>query len=512
MAGRCARDARACSKRTRASRGRPAAPRALARPGGGVDKGAADSRKACDDVLLIDDEDAEPVYHTIIEPFRIKSVEPLALLTRADRRTLLREASYNLFKLPSDAVTLDFLTDSGTGAMSANQWAAMMRGDESYAGSPSFARFEAAVRNLFPFRHVLPTHQGRAAEKVLFSALGGKGKVVPNNTHFDTTRAHVEASGAEAIDLVETYGTSTVAPFKGNMDTGKLRALLEGPRGADVPCVMLTVTNNSAGGQPVSLENIRAVSEIARAHGKPLILDACRFAENAWFIKQREPGQRERAVADIVRDMASMCDGMTMSAKKDALVNIGGWLALNDDALAALCREQLILTEGYVTYGGLAGRDLEAIAVGLEEVVDEKYLEYRIQSIEYFGRALLAQGIPIVEPLGGHALYLDAARMLPHMPRDHLPGHSVACALFQEGGIRACEIGTLMFGDAAQHELVRMAVPRRMYTQSHIDYAIEVCERVGALARARRLPGYRIVDEPPSLRHFSASLAPRELS
>jgi len=462
-----------------------------------------------DSLLALEDENGEPIYATVIEPFRIKTVEPLYTYTRKQRKDFLRDADYNLFKLSSENVTLDFLTDSGTGAMSANQWGAMMIGDESYAGSPSFVRFEQAVKHLFPFKHVLPTHQGRAAEKVLFSALGGKGRVVPNNTHFDTTRAHVEASGAEALDLIVTFeSTSQKHPFKGNMDVDALRSLLEGPRGKDVPCVMLTVTNNSAGGQPVSLENMKLVSELAHAHGKPLIMDACRFAENAFFIQRREPGQRDRSIEDIVRDMASLCDGMTMSAKKDGLANIGGWLAINDDKLAASCREQLILTEGYTTYGGLAGRDLDAIAVGLQEVVQEPYLEYRIRTIDYFGKALIARGIPCVEPLGGHAIYLDASRMLPSMPREQLPGHSVACALYVEGGIRACEIGTLMFGGAAKNELVRMAIPRRMYTQSHVDYAIEVCERVAALARRGSLPGYEIVEQPPSLRHFSAKLRP----
>ena len=384
------------------------------------------------------------------EPFRIKSVEPLTMSTRAERARILATVGYNLFAVPSESVILDFLTDSGTGAMSIDQWSAMMRGDESYAGSPSFDRFEAAVKNLFPFKHVLPTHQGRAAENLLYTALGGAGKVVPNNTHFDTTRAHVEASGASALDLpIETARDDRSFPFKGNMDVDALEALLA-TAGHRVPCVVLTVTNNSAGGQPVSLANIRAVSEVARKHGKPLILDACRFAENAWFIKTREAGQERRSVPDIVREMASYCDGMTMSAKKDALVNIGGWLALDDDELAAACREQLILTEGFTSYGGLAGRDLEAIAVGLSEVVDETYLEYRIKSTAYFGSKLISLGIPVVEPLGGHAIYLDAERMLPLMEKELFPGHAVACALYVEGGVRACEIGTLMFGKAAK--------------------------------------------------------------
>lgn len=455
----------------------------------------------------VDTEDAEPSYRTVFEPFRIKQVEPIKRTTRAQRRDYLRRAKHNLFNLRSEDVMLDFLTDSGTGAMSTAQWAGLMVGDESYAGSPSFERFEAAVQHLFPFTHILPTHQGRAAEKILFGALGAEGKVIPNNTHFDTTRAHVEQTGAEAVDLVEEHDTSDVAPFKGNMDVAALRRLLES-RPGDVPCVIVTVTNNSSGGQPVSLANLRATSELCREHGVPLFLDACRFAENAYFIKTREAGNEGRSIEDITREMASLCDGMTMSAKKDALVNIGGWLALNDDALAERCKEQLILTEGFLTYGGLSGRDLEAIAAGLREVVDEDYLQYRVRSTQYLGYALLEEGIPVVQPLGAHAVYIDAGKLLLDMPRGEFPGHAVACALYEEGGIRACEIGTLMFGGAARTELVRLAIPRRMYTQSHIDYAAEVCARVGRLAREGRLPGYRITKEPPSLRHFSCELEP----
>lgn len=451
----------------------------------------------------------DPPYKTIIEPFRIKMVEPInTKLTRNDRLAVLKKAGYNLFNVPSQHVTLDFLTDSGTGAMSTEQWSGVMRGDESYAGSPSFDRFHAAITNLFPFKHVLPVHQGRAAEKILFSVLGGEGKMVINNTHFDTTRAHVEATGAQAVDLVYSYLTNEEHPFKGNLNTDALQYMLSDRDTPVVSCIMITVTNNSAGGQPVSLENMRKVSEIARRHDIPLILDGCRFAENAWFIQQREPGMRDTSIADIVREMAGLCDGMTMSAKKDTFANTGGWLALNDDKVAVACREQLILTEGFLTYGGLSGKDLEAIAVGLDEIIEPSYLEYRIRSTAFFGERLKAIGVPIVEPIGGHAVYIDAACMVPYIPSYEFPGHAIATALYIEGGIRACEIGTLMFGKEAEHELVRLAIPRRMYTQSHIEYAIEVCERVLSMAYSGELCGYQIVEEPASLRHFSCRLEP----
>jgi tryptophanase len=452
----------------------------------------------------------ERPFSTIIEPFRIHSVEPLRMITAAERREHLREASYNLFQLRAEHVLVDLLTDSGTGAMSRDQWAAIQHGDESYAGSPSFYLFEAAVRDLFPFRHVIPVHQGRAAEKILFSALGGPGKVVPNNTHFDTTRANVEFTGAAAVDLVVAEGRdpASLHPFKGNMDLTALESLLES-RGADVPCVMVTVTNNSGGGQPVSLENLRGVRDLCDRYGKPLFLDACRFAENAWFIHERELGQGERQVADIVREMAGLADGMTMSAKKDPMGNIGGWLAMNDDALAQECRNTLMLTEGFPTYGGLAGRDLEALAQGLKEVVDHDYLRYRIRSTAYLGEALVKAGIPVLQPTGGHAVYLDARAIAPHLDPLDYPGQAVAVALYEVGGIRSCEIGTVMFGRQpdgtevpAALDLVRLAIPRRTYTQSHVDYVIEVCERVGE--QAHELPAYRIVDEPPALRHFTA--------
>jgi len=453
-------------------------------------------------------------WRTIIEPFRIHSVEPIRLTTVEQRDAALRAAGYNLFNLHADDVLIDLLTDSGTGAMSRDQWAAVQHGDESYAGSPSWFAFLEAVSELFPFRHVIPTHQGRAAEKILFSVVGGPGKVVPNNTHFDTTRANVEATGAEALDLVIPEGRdpATIHPFKGNMDVAALDRLLA-ERGADVPVVFVTITNNSGGGQPVSLENLRAVRAVCDRHHVPLFLDACRFAENAWFIKLREPGQAERAIPDIVREMAGLADGMTMSAKKDGLANIGGWLALDDDGLAEQCRNLLILTEGFPTYGGLAGRDLEAIAQGLREVVVEDYLRYRIRSTEYLGEALDRAGVPLVKPYGGHAIYLDARALLPHIPPLEYPGQALAIALYREGGIRGCEIGTVMFGrhpDGAEApaamDLVRLAIPRRTYTQSQIDYVIEVAAYVAE--RAAELRGFRITHEPPQLRHFTAVFAP----
>ena len=451
---------------------------------------------------------------TIIEPFRIKVVEPIRLTTVEERRQLLVKAGYNLFAIHAEDVIIDLLTDSGTSAMSAEQWAAVMRGDESYAGSPSFYRFEAAVKTLMPFRHVIPTHQGRAAEAILFSIVGGKGRVIPSNTHFDTTRGNIEATGAEAVDLViaEAHVPDVPHPFKGNIDLARLERLLE--ESADrVPLVMLTVTNNAGGGQPVSLENIRATAAIAHRHGKPLFIDGCRFAENAWFIKSREPGQGKRPVSDIVRDMFAVADGMTMSAKKDAFANIGGWLALNDDTIAAEARNRLILTEGFPTYGGLAGRDLEAIAVGLEEIVDEQYLRYRVRTNEYVGEKLIALGVPIVRPVGGHAVFVDARRFLPHIPALQYPGQALAVALYEIGGIRACEIGTVMFGqkpdgteEAADMDLVRLAMPRRVYTQSHADYLVEVFEEV--VRRRDALRGLRIVSQPKRLRHFTARFEP----
>jgi tryptophanase len=454
-------------------------------------------------------------WKTIIEPHRIKSVEPIRMTTVEERDGHLREAGHNLFNLHAADVLIDLLTDSGTGAMSAEQWAGIQRGDESYAGSPSWYRFLASVQELFPFTHVIPTHQGRAAERILFSVVGGPGKVIPSNTHFDTTRANVEFTGAEAIDLVIEEGRhpSVIHPFKGNMDTDALEACIR-ERGAEhVPLVMMTVTNNSGGGQPVSMANLRAVRAVCDRHGIPLFLDACRFAENAWFVKQREDGYADAAIVDIVREMASLADGMTMSAKKDGIANIGGWLAMNDDAWADQARNLEILTEGFPTYGGLAGRDLEAIAQGLREVVHDDYLRYRIRSTAYLGEALVGAGIPCVQPIGGHAVYIDAGALLPHIPPLAYPGQSLAVALYREGGIRGCEIGSVMFGmhpdgreAPAAMELVRLAIPRRVYTQSHVDYVIEVCRWVAE--RAGELPGYRIVAQPPQLRHFTARFEP----
>jgi tryptophanase len=453
-------------------------------------------------------------FRTIIEPFRIHSVEPMRLTTREERTDALAAAGYNLFEVRAEQVLIDLLTDSGTGAMSAEQWAGIQRGNEAYAGAPSFYRFRDAVTSLFPFRHILPTHQGRAAEKILFTVTGGAGRVIPNNTHFDTTRANIEFTGAQAIDLPIPEGLRPGVrhPFKGNMDPAALEQLLEA-RADAVPLVMVTVTNNSGGGQPVSLANLRAVRAICDRFGKPLFLDACRFAENAWFIKTREPGYADVPVTAIVQEMAALTDGMTMSAKKDPLANIGGWLALNDDGLAEQCRSLQILTEGFPTYGGLAGRDLEAIAQGLRECTDHDYLRYRVRSIAYLGEALESAGIPVVVPSGGHAVFIDARALLPHLDPLQYPGQALACAMYEEGGVRACEIGTVMFGlhpdgteTPAAMDLVRLAIPRRTYTQSHIDYVIEVLTRVPS--RAASLPGLRIVSQPRHLRHFTARFEP----
>jgi len=453
-----------------------------------------------------------PDFATIIEPFRIHSVEPLRMTTPEHRREAVRKAGFNLFQVHAQDVIIDLLTDSGTGAMSRDQWAALQHGDESYAGSPSYYIFRDAVRELFPFEHVIPTHQGRAAERILFSVLGGPGKVVPNNTHFDTTRANVEYTGATAVDLVAGHEGASTYAFKGDMDVAALEQLLQ-EQAADVPVVMVTITNNSGGGQPVSLENLHAVRDVCDRYGKLLFLDACRFAENAWFIREHEDGHGERDVVDIVREIAGLADGMTMSAKKDPMGNIGGWLALDDDDLARRCRDILILTEGFPTYGGLAGRDLEALAQGLKEVVNHDYLRYRIRSTAYLGESLAAAGIPVVSPIGGHAVYIDARAMLPHIAPLHYPGQSLAVALYEAGGVRTCEIGTAMFGrqpdgseQPAARDLVRLAIPRRTYTQSHIDYVIEACLHVAQ--RSSELVGYRMVEEPPTLRHFTARFEP----
>ncbi len=454
---------------------------------------------------------------TIIEPFRIKSVEPIHLTTREEREERLRAAAWNVFLLASEDVLIDLLTDSGTSAMSAAQWGAIMRGDESYAGSPSFYRFESAIQDIFGFRHVLPTHQGRAAERLLFTVMCRPGDVVPNNTHFDTTRANVEFTGAEARDLVIPEGRqpATNHPFKGNMDVERLRATIREVGRERIPLCLLTITNNSGGGQPVSLANIREVSALCREHRIPFYIDACRFAENAWFIKLREPGQQHRTPIEIAREIFSLADGCTMSAKKDGMANIGGFLATNDASLAEKERNLLILTEGFPTYGGLAGRDLDAIAVGLHEALDEDYLLYRITSTTYLGEHIARAGVPIVQPPGGHAVYIDAGAFFPHIKPLELPGQALVCELYREAGIRAVEIGTVMFGKrdpatGVEHpgpmELVRLAIPRRVYTQSHIDYVVEAV--INVWQRRQAVRGYRFTEQAEWLRHFTAKFAP----
>lgn len=447
-------------------------------------------------------------FRTIIEPFRIKSVEPIRGTTREERQKLIETAGYNLFLVDSESILIDLLTDSGTSAMSTEQWAAMMRGDESYAGSPSFARFRDSVQSIFGFRHVIPTHQGRAAERILFGVTCKPGDIVPNNTHFDTTRANCEAAGAIAMDLPipQAKEPALIHPFKGNMDIARLTELIEREGADKIPLVMLTVTNNSGGGQPVSMQNIRAVKEICAAHGIPLYIDACRFAENAYFIKLRDPGYAEKPAREIAREMFSYADGCTMSAKKDGLANIGGFLCTNDDALAQQEKDVLILTEGFPTYGGLAGRDLEAIAVGLHEALDEEYLRYRIASTAFLGNNIAKEGVPIVQPPGGHAIYLDARAFLSHVPPEQFPGVALAVELYLEGGIRSVEIGTLMFGEHANTDLVRLAIPRRVYTQSHIEYVVEVILKVWR--RRRTIRGYELINQAPFLRHFTARLKP----
>jgi len=454
---------------------------------------------------------------TIIEPFKIKMVEQIRMTTREERRHFLTAAGYNLFLVPAEDVLIDLLTDSGTGAMSAEQWAGIMRGDEAYAGSRSFERFEKVAHEIFGFKHIIPTHQGRAAERILFSVMCRKGDVVPNNTHFDTTRANVEYVGAEALDLVIPEGLqpALVHPFKGNMNTAALEECIRRVGPGRIPLVMITITNNTGGGQPVSMANIREVKRIVREHGIPLYLDACRFAENAYFIKLREPGFAGRPVKEIAQEMFSYADGCTMSAKKDGLANIGGFIATNDDDLAVREENLLILTEGFTTYGGLAGRDLDAISVGLEEVLHEDYLEYRIASTRYLGEHIASEGVPIVQPPGGHAIYLDAGAMLPQIPPEQFPGQALVAELYLEAGIRAVEIGSVMFGrtdpDTGQEhcaamELVRLAIPRRVYTQSHIDYVVEAILEV--FRRRESISGLRIVHQAPVLRHFTARFLP----
>ncbi|MDP1890188.1 MAG: tryptophanase [Gemmatimonadaceae bacterium] len=453
-------------------------------------------------------------YKTIIEPFRIKTVEPIRQTTEAERSAALDAAHYNVFLLKGEDVLIDLLTDSGTGAMSVYQWAGMMKGDETYAGARSFYAFERAVHDITGFKHVIPTHQGRAAEHILTGAMLTPGDIVPNNRHFDTTRANIEHRGAKALDLpiLEGHDPQTLHPFKGNMDLEALERVLRDHPGR-VPLVMITVTNNSGGGQPVSLENVRGASAIARRYGVPFFLDACRFAENSWFVHTREAGYADRTPIEIAREMFSLADGCTMSAKKDGMANIGGFLAMNDDAVAARCRNTLILTEGFPTYGGLAGYDLEAIAVGLYEALDPDYLRYRIRMVEYMAEKMVAAGIPTVRPAGGHALYLDAKRWLAHIPPSEYPGWALSLVLYLEGGIRAAEIGSVMFGQQpdgterpADLELVRLAFPRRVYTQSHMDYVCEVLVHVNSLAP--RIRGVRIVEQPAALRHFTAKFAP----
>ena len=445
---------------------------------------------------------------TIIEPFRIKSVEPIRTTTRAERQTLLEAAGYNLFLIASEAILIDLLTDSGTSAMSTEQWAAMMRGDESYAGSPSFTRFRDSVQSIFGLRHVIPTHQGRAAERILFNVMCKKGDIVPNNAHFDTTRANCEFVGAQALDLPipQAKHPAELHPFKGNMDVASLEELVRREGAKKIPLVMLTITNNSGGGQPVSMANIREVKAVCRKHGIPLYIDACRFAENAYFIKLREPGYSAKSPRAIAQEIFSHADGCTMSAKKDGLANIGGFLCTNDDILAQQEKDLLILTEGFPTYGGLAGRDLEAIAVGLNEALDEDYLRYRIASTAFLGNHIAKEGVPIVQPPGGHAIYIDARAFLPHIPTSQFPGVALAVELYLEGGIRSVEIGSLMFGEHATMDLVRLAIPRRVYTQSHIEYVVEVI--LDVWRRRETIAGYRIEHQAPFLRHFSARLKP----
>ncbi len=452
---------------------------------------------------------------TIIEPFRIRSVEPIRFTTMPERKKLLEKAGYNPFLLKAKDILIDLLTDSGTGAMSSAQWSGIIASDESYAGSESFYRFEAAVQDITGFKHVIPTHQGRAAENILFTTIAKKGDIIPNNTHFDTTRAHVEHNGAIALDLVIDEGREpqTIHPFKGNMNIEKLEKIILEKGRENIPVIMLTTTNNSGGGQPVSMENVKQVSKVANKHGIPFFIDACRFAENSWFIKTREKEYENKTPLEIAKEMFSYADGCTMSAKKDGMSNIGGFLALNEDSLAKKCRSLTILTEGFPTYGGMAGYDMEAVAIGLYEALDEGYLRYRIRSTAYLGDKLIEAGISIVQPTGGHAVYIDAKKMLPHIPALQYPAWSLTNALYLVGGIRAVEIGSVMFGlqpdgseKAAEMELVRLAFPRRVYTQSHVDYLAEVV--IHTYEQSEQLKGYKITSDPSVLRHFSAELAP----
>jgi len=455
-------------------------------------------------------------FRTIIEPFKIKMVEPIYFSTAAQREEYLKEAHYNPFLLSSHQVIIDFLTDSGTSAMSARQWGGIMQGDESYAGASSWQKMEHAVKQLTGCEYILPTHQGRAAERILYGYLGKKGVTFISNTHFDTTRANIEFSGAEAIDIPipESAHPALIHPFKGNMDTGKLEALIQEKGAENIGAVILTVTNNSGGGQPVSMANAREVARICNAHGVLFVLDCCRVAENAYFIKHREDGMEQHSYEEIAREMFAMADGAIMSAKKDALVNMGGFLALRDHKLAAACTNLLIITEGFATYGGLSGRDMEAIAIGLKEVFRPEYLQYRIRSTQYLGDKLVALGVPLMQPIGGHAVYIDAKALYHHIPVDEYPGQALVCELYRVGGIRAVEIGSVMFGKydttgkliPAPMELVRLAIPRRVYTQSHIEYVVEVFEKL--LAKKSETKGFRIIEEPDFLRHFTAKFEP----
>ena len=451
---------------------------------------------------------------TLIEPFRIKSVEPIRMTTAAERARLLEEARLNVFKLRAEDVLIDWLTDSGTGAMSARQWGAIMEGDESYAGARSFFRLEKVIQDITGMQYFVPTHQGRAAEKVLFTAVCKQGDLVPNNCHFDTTRGNLEYLGVEALDLVEAVGLqpATIAPFKGNIDLARADEVLK-KEGQRIPFGMLTVTNNTGGGQPVSMANIRAYAQLLKKYGKPFIMDVCRFAENAMFIKMREPGYENTSIKAIAQEMFSYADGATMSAKKDGMVNIGGFIVLRSDEWLDEVRSDLIMMEGFPTYGGMAGRDLEALAVGLEEGLDEDYLRYRLRTAEYLGEKLDAAGVGFVRPTGGHAVYIDAKSVLPNMSVEHYPAWALCNALYLEGGIRGVEIGSVMFGKRLQDgsetyhsmELVRLAFPRRMYTQSHFDYAAEVIAEVKQKAASIR--GVKIIKQPKFLRHFTCECA-----
>lgn len=451
-------------------------------------------------------------HKVIIEPFRIKVVEQIKLTTKEERIAYLEKAHYNPFLIDAENVIIDLLTDSGTSAMSAEQWSGIMRGDESYAGARSWKRMQAVIQDLTGMEHVLPTHQGRAAEHLLYSKIGGEGKIFISNTHFDTTRANIEFSGAKAYDcpVAEGLQPDLEFPFKGNLDTKKMQAIIDREGAKNIGAVILTVTNNSGGGQPVSMANAKEVAEICKKEGILFVLDACRVAENAYYIKHRETAYADKTYKEIAQEMFALADGCVMSAKKDAIVNMGGFLALRDEALFDECKTVLIITEGYATYGGLSGRDMEAIAVGLVEVFERDYLHYRIKSTEYLGNKLTEMGIPIIRPVGGHAVYIDAKAFYPHIPPHQFPGQTLACELYRVGGVRACEIGSVMFGAddedgnfvPANMELVRLAIPRRVYTQSHIDYVIECFEEI--LKNKDQAKGIKIIQQPKFLRHFTA--------